>query len=81
MSKVTLDPALQARLNGLDQELELCDESGETIGHFLREAVYRALLYKVAEAQCPYTPEQLAAARMETGGRTLKEWRRIMGVP
>jgi hypothetical protein len=73
MSKITLDESLRAKLNGLDEELELCDESGQTIGHFLPEDAYQRMLYRLAEAQCPTTPEELARLREETGGSTLKE--------
>ena len=53
MSMVTLDAALRSMLNGLDEPLELCDESGQTLGHFLPAAIYRKKLYQLAESQCP----------------------------
>ena len=31
MNKITLDATLQARLNGMREELELCDASGRTL--------------------------------------------------
>ena len=35
MSKITLDATLRSKLNGLNESLEICDETGETVGHFL----------------------------------------------
>jgi hypothetical protein len=78
MSKITLDPTLRAKLNGLNESLVVCSESGEIVGHFLPADVYRKMLYKIAESQCPHSPEQLKAMRNETGGRSLTElWKEL----
>ena len=45
MGKVTLTPELRSHLNGLDEHLELCDETGRTIGHFLTDDEFRDLVY------------------------------------
>lgn len=75
MSRITLDASLRAKLNGLNESLELCDENGETVGHFLPAAAYRSLLYRIAEAQCPHTPEDLQARRKnQTGGKSLADF-------
>src|ERR1700681_4766991 len=34
MSRVVLDPQLRSKLNGLNEQLEICDEAGKTLGHF-----------------------------------------------
>ena len=81
MSRVHLDPDLKAKLNGLNEHLELCDADGRTVGHFLPEALYRHMVYQLAEAACPYTPEELARLDDETGGRTLAEIWRDLGQP
>ena len=44
MSRVTLDPGFRAKLKNLSEEVELCDETGATLGRFLPEATYRKLL-------------------------------------
>ncbi len=79
MSKLTLEAGLQAQLNGLDQELELCDENGRSLGRFLPNAVYQRLVHRLAIAQCPYTAEQLAEMRTQRGGRTLEAWKQATG--
>ena len=73
MSKITLDASMRSKLNGLNERLELCDENGETVGHFVPEKIYRRMLYQIAEAQCPHTAEERKALRAETGGKTLAE--------
>jgi hypothetical protein len=78
MSKVILDPELRARLNGLNEQLEVCDESGRTLGRFVPEALYTRMLYAAAEAACPYTKEELQQFQQETGGRPLAElWKEL----
>jgi len=75
MNKVILDEALQARLRGVD-EVELCDKSGQQVGHFLSKELYHRLLYDWANAQI--TDEELERRRRQPGGRTLAEiWARL----
>lgn len=72
MSKVTLDPHLRSSLNGLSEPVEICDENGTTLGHFLPQVLYRKMLYALAESQRPpLTPEEVERRRHETGGRPL----------
>ena len=80
MSKIILDANMQARLNGLNQHLELCDPDGRTVGHFLPEEVYRKLLYAAIETACPHSAEERERRRRETGGRSLMEFWKEMGV-
>jgi hypothetical protein len=76
MDKIILDAAVRAKLNGLERELEVCDETGHTLGHFLPPAVYQKLLYAWLNAQV--TDEELERASQEPGGRTLEEiWREL----
>jgi hypothetical protein len=81
MQKITLDPALRARLNDLKSEVEVCDESGQTVGvcdesgqtvgYFLPAEWHLKLLYAWAKAEV--TEEELEQARRETGGSSLDE--------
>jgi hypothetical protein len=78
MTKVLIDESLRSKLNGLNEEMELCDESGRTPGHFLPADLFRKLLYAYAESECPYSKEELERMRQETGGRSLAEiWERL----
>lgn len=76
MQTVTLDPALRAKLDDLHGPVELRDEAGRTLGHFLPAEEYRRLL--LASAGPHLTDEALDRARREPGGRTLAEiWERL----
>jgi hypothetical protein len=74
MSKVILDAATQAKLNGLNQELELCDEAGKRLGYFLPDDLYAHLMCAIAKAEV--TDEELEEARrdyQQNGGLTTAE--------
>ena len=71
MSKVVLDAALREKLGPLGHEVELCDESGRTLGFFVSPEVHRKLSY--AWAKTLFTDEELALARAEPGGLTTEE--------
>ena len=76
MTKVVLDSDLRKKLNGLREQVEICDEAGETVGHFLPAAAYRDLLKGLAESV--FDPQDVALARKQTGGKTLPEiWDRL----
>jgi hypothetical protein len=79
MNKVVVDPDLRSRWNALDQPLEICDEQGKTLGHYLPAEQFNRLMYAVAEAQRPpLSDEEKNRRRTERGGRTLKEiWRSL----
>ena len=75
MTKVIVDETLRSKLNGLDQQLEFCDEAGRTMGHFLPDALYQQ---RKAADQCPYTEEEMRRHMDEPGGRPLAEiWQRL----
>jgi hypothetical protein len=71
MCKLILDRELRAKLNGFNDEMELVDEQGNTLGHFLPEAQYRKLAYAWANAQV--TDDELIKASQEPGGRPLSD--------
>ncbi len=73
MVKLELDSAMRTKLDGVTQHVELCDESGRTIGHFLPPSVYDELFYAALSVGTPYSPEELRRLHAQTGGRTLKE--------
>ena len=75
MNRVVLDQSLRSKLNNLDSQLELCDESGRVVGYFVPAEEHHRLLYDWAQSQ--FTDEELERARQEPG-RTLSEiWARL----
>jgi hypothetical protein len=68
MTKVVLDAALRAKLNGLDKCLELCDEQGLTLGYF--HPLARA---DGTGARSVFSREELERRRQQRTGRPLAE--------
>jgi hypothetical protein len=76
MNKIMLDDTLRARLNGLNEAMEFCDESGRAIGHFLPADLYNQILYSADF--CPYTEEEIQESLQEPLGRPLAEiWKSL----
>ncbi len=73
MGKLTLDSDLRSRLNGLNEPLELCDEAGRPVGHFLPHSLYEDLFYAALAAESPHSKEELKRRHQEAGGRPLAE--------
>jgi hypothetical protein len=74
VNKVILDPSLRAKLNSLNEQLELCDEDGHTLGFFLPPDLHHELLHAWAKSQ--FTDEEIAQARREIkaeGGLTTSQ--------
>ncbi len=75
MVKMMVDPNLEARFRDV-KEAEICDESGQTLGRFLSEAMYRRLVYEWVNVQV--TDEELRQSLQQPGGKTLAEiWARL----
>jgi hypothetical protein len=76
MGKITLDPTLRAKLNGLNERIEVCDENDQTVGIFLPQAQYMKLLY--ANEEVPFSEEEIERRRNSRGGCSLEEiWARL----
>jgi hypothetical protein len=56
MGTVILDDELKAKLNGLNQPLEIRDTSGKLVGHFIPETEYRRMIYN--EAKLAFAAEE-----------------------
>jgi len=69
MTRVTLDATAAAKLRGLQQVAELCDESGQLVGLFT-PAVDHSIYDNVEE---PFSREELDRFEKEPGSRPLKE--------
>lgn len=77
MSRVVLDSELRSKLNGLGDQVEICDESGQTVGRYLPESLYRQFL--VAWSKANLSDEELERRLNEPRGRTLAEIWNILG--
>jgi hypothetical protein len=76
MSKLILDATLRSKLNGLNEQMEVCDETGQTVGFFLPKHVLFEL-QRLADG-CPYSWEELERHSKQTGGCSLEEiWQRL----
>jgi len=76
MGKVILDSQWRSKLNGMNGPVEICDEAGVTMGHFLPDPLYREFL--VAWSKAHISDEELQRRRQEPRGRTLAEiWKRL----
>ena len=71
MHKVVLDQSWRSKLNHLDAQVELCDETGRTVGYFLPAELHDRLCYEWAKTQ--FTDEELEQARKQPLGRTTAE--------
>jgi len=71
MNKIVVEPSLRSKLNNLDSRLELCDESGKTLGYFLPVSEQQRLLY--AWARLEFGDEEIERAREEPGRFSLAE--------
>ena len=66
MNQIMIDNPLTRRLHGLVEPVELIDERGRRVGHFVP-------VVPVDADECPYSSEELEALRAEAGGRPLTE--------
>jgi hypothetical protein len=77
MNKVILDEPLRSKLNGLNEKVELCDESGNTLALVLPYEQYWRL--QLAADGYPYSYEEFQRSRAETGGRPLEDIWKTLG--
>jgi hypothetical protein len=76
MIQVKVDESLKQKLGGFDEAVELCDADGQILGRYLPEEQYREILY--GSIEIPYSDEEIARRRAETGGCSLDEiWKRV----
>jgi hypothetical protein len=77
MAKVIVDEVLRAKLNGLQETIELYDEAGRPLGCFLPMELYWKL--QLAADQCPLSYEEVQRRQQEQGGRPLAEIWKALG--
>jgi len=72
MNQIMVDSPLKAQLAGLSQPVEVVDEAGHSLGHFVPTQA------AIVSDDCPYSSEELARMRAEEGGRPLADiWRSL----
>ena len=71
MIKITVDDSLRKHLSDFAARIELCDESGRTVGFFVPASEEQQLLYAWARDQ--FTDDEIDAARCEPGGFTIEQ--------
>lgn len=79
MSAVIIGPELREKLNGLNEELELQDETGRVLGHFVPSETYRKMLSALAQSTCRLSPEELEKLREQPGVHSWAEVKKRMG--
>ena len=67
MNRIIVASPLKAQLIGLGQPVEVVDETGVSLGHFVPAKA------TIVSDNCPYSAEELARMRSEEGGRPLAE--------
>lgn len=74
MTAIIVQAPLTDQLQGLIGPVELIDEQGRHLGHFVPRST------EIATDSCPYSFEELARMRAEQGGRSLADIWRSLGV-
>jgi hypothetical protein len=75
MSRIVLDPQLKSRLNGLNEQVEVLDESGRPVGQFVPQQLYLELMRAWAATQFPDDEEkkQARAEMRQSAGLSTQE--------
>ncbi|OHB85402.1 MAG: hypothetical protein A2V98_12665 [Planctomycetes bacterium RBG_16_64_12] len=72
MNRITVHDPLKTELDGLAEPVEVVDETGRRLGHFV------PALATMRSDDCPYSSEELERMRREAGGRPLGEiWKSL----
>jgi hypothetical protein len=72
MNRIVVDSLLKVQLAGFSEPVELVDDVGNRLGHFVPTVA------RPASDECPYSGEELERMRSEKGGRPLREiWRSL----
>ena len=76
MNQVIIDQATRAKLEAVSETVELRDETGRILGHFVPTELSGKGSNE--DRACPYSDEEIHQLRQQTGGRSLDEiWKRL----
>ena len=71
MTRLIVDAAMRDKLRNTTTVLEVCDEAGQTLGHFHPAPP--------AKRRSPFSDEEIERFRQEQGGRSLAEILKDLG--
>jgi len=72
MNRITVNDSLKNQLDGLALPVEVVDETGRPLGHFIPRTAMGTT------DDCPYSAEELERMRADQGGRSLAEiWKSL----
>ena len=74
---VKIDDSLRVQLRDLREVTIVCGADGKPLGHFMPVTVPAEMLEPIRS--CPYTADELEAARQESGGKPLSEILKSLG--
>jgi len=66
MNRITVYDPLKTQLDGLDEPVEVVDDTGRRLGHFVPAPA------TTASDDCPYSRDEMERMRREEGGRPLE---------
>jgi hypothetical protein len=76
MANIVLDPQMQSKLEASNDPVNLVDEAGEVVRVALTPEQYLRYLYQTVKV--PISDEEIARRKSETGGSSLDEiWKRL----
>jgi len=78
MGQIFLDQELRSRLNGMTEEMQVRDESGQIVGYFVPAIAYNKL--RAATIEVPFSKEEIDQFRKSGGAQTLEEIWKHLGV-
>ena len=78
MTQIQLDQSIQDKLGDMSAQVAFCNASGQVVGRYIPEAEYTKMLY--ASYKCDLSDEEWERRRAETGGCTLEEIWKQLGV-
>jgi hypothetical protein len=77
-NKVIANDWLRSQLGGGDKPLEICDNAGKTLGHFVPVGIYQQLVHAAVKYPPDLTPEEFQRRFAEGNGKPLAQiWQEL----
>ncbi len=78
MKNIVLDEALRAKIGDLNEEIQLCDETGKVVGRLFPMDLYEQRVINLANQLA--SDEELERRFAEPGGKTLEQIKQELGM-